>query len=51
MGWQVAFSQGKGDLLDCSRITDIDCVYMDLIIKIKLNLILCPQNLFEELTQ
>lgn len=36
MGWQIAFSQGKGDLLDCSWITDIDFVYMDLIIKIKL---------------
>lgn len=36
MEWQIAVSRGKGDLLDCSWVTDIDCVYMDLIIKIKL---------------
>lgn len=34
MGWQISFSQGKDDLLDCSQVTDILYIY-DLIIKIQ----------------
>lgn len=27
MGWWIAFSQGKDDLLDCSQVTDILHIY------------------------
>lgn len=49
MWWQIVFSQGEADLLDCSWVIDRRTVYMDLIIKRKL--IWWPKNLFEELTQ